>query len=75
MKTVHELREILSKQLDALEAGRTTTQKAQTVANIVGKFLHSIRLQLEYARLRGNATPLSIPALDNNKEHMDESKT
>lgn len=66
MKTVNELRDILSNQLDMLENNRTTIQRAQTVANLVGKFLHSIRLQLEYTRLKQTlGKDMSIPSLEN----------
>jgi hypothetical protein len=64
MKTINELREILSGELDALKAGTITIQKAQTTANLVGKFLHTIRLQLEYVKLKQTVGSVSIPSLE-----------
>jgi hypothetical protein len=68
MKTINELREILSGELDALKAGSITIQKAQTTANLVGKFLHTIRLQLEYVKLKQTVGTFNIPSLENAKE-------
>jgi len=69
MKTVNELREMLSEQLDAIKNGTTTVQKAQTVANIVGKFLHTIRLQMDYVKMKQTVGgSFHIPALDDKEE-------
>lgn len=65
MKSINELRQILSDELDALSQGSITVQKAQTTANLVGKFLHSIQLQLTYIKLKQTLTNVSIPSLEN----------
>lgn len=64
MKTVSELRELLSRELDALSENKITIQKAQTTANLVGKFLHTIRLQLEYVRLKQVMNNVCIASLE-----------
>ena len=64
MKNVAQLRQTLSDAIDRLMSGDMTVQQAQTIINAVGKILHSIHLQLQYAKLKGRASQLDIPLLD-----------
>ncbi|MBA3350840.1 MAG: hypothetical protein H0U23_00130 [Blastocatellia bacterium] len=53
MKTMLEIREILCDQMDAIKDDKITPNKANSIINAVGKLLHSIRIELEYAKLTG----------------------
>lgn len=67
MKDVNELREILCDTIDGLVADKTAIRKAQAVVNAVGKFLDSIRLQMEYAKLKGETVNIRVKALESAK--------
>jgi len=68
MKNIHDLRQVLSDQIDQLNANETTVPKANAIVRAIAAFLHSIRLQLEYAKLRGAAAETVILALENRAE-------
>ncbi len=60
MKTMTEIREILCDQMDAIKNDTTTPQKANSIINAVGKLLHSVRIELEYAKLTGQRPSVKL---------------
>jgi hypothetical protein len=60
--TLEELRETLSDEIRQIRSGHSTPAKANAIANVGGKILSSVKLEMEYARLTGRR--LSIPLLD-----------
>ena len=53
MKTAHEMKEMLSEQMDKVKAKKSTPAEANSLCNLTGKFLSIIRLELDYAKLTG----------------------
>ena len=65
MKTVTEIQEMLSEQLDKLSRDEMNAQQANAVCNTVGKIIGSIRLQFDYCRLTGQKPrPIGFLELD-----------
>lgn len=60
MKTMQEIRGILCEQMDAIKDNTTTPNKANSIINAVGKLLHSVRIELEYAKLTGKAPSMKM---------------
>lgn len=56
INTVEELREFLSAQMEAVRAGSSTPAAANAGANLAGKMLSSVKMELEYNKMAG-ATP------------------
>jgi len=53
MKTMQDIRELLSATLDDLRAKDTTPGAANALCNTTGKFLSTIKLEMEFARMIG----------------------
>ena len=51
---VGELQELLGEVLDNLREGKTSPQNANATANVVGKILSTVRLQMDYQKLTGH---------------------
>ncbi len=62
IRNVQQLRQRLSATWNSVEAGTIDVRQADTLANISGKMLKSVAVELEYAALRGDKP--SIPFLD-----------
>lgn len=62
MKTMAEIREILCEQMDAIKNDTITPNKANSIINAVGKLLHSVRIELEYAKLTGRKPEMKMLA-------------
>ena len=60
--TLDEVRDTLSDEIRAIRSGDSTPAKANAIANVAGKILSSVKLEMEYARLTGKR--LAIPLLD-----------
>jgi hypothetical protein len=58
--SIHEIQVILADEIARLRAGETTAAKATAVANMTGKIMSSVRLELEYARLSGKAPKVAM---------------
>jgi hypothetical protein len=67
MKTVDDMRTILSEQIDGIRNNTTTISKANAIVNAIGKYLHSVRLQLEYCKLQGTAAQVKFPMLESRR--------
>ena len=48
-----QIRGILTEEIESLRAGTSSASKVNAVSNATGKILVSVRLQMEYYRLRG----------------------
>ena len=53
MKSMTDIRELLSEQMDALKKQETTPGSVNAVCNATGKFLATIKLEMEFARMVG----------------------
>lgn len=60
--TLDQLRKIWSDEVRALQAGDSSPARANALANVGGKMLSSLKLEMEYARLTGKR--LHIPILE-----------
>lgn len=56
ISNVDELRNYLSNELERVSAGQTTPAAANASANLAGKILSSVKMELEYNKMVG-ATP------------------
>jgi len=56
IKNVEELREFLSNEMSKLANGEATPSSVNAMANLAGKMLQSVKLEVEYNRIVG-ATP------------------
>lgn len=56
IKNVEELRDFLSNELERVSSGDTTPAAANASANLAGKILSSVKMELEYNKMAG-ATP------------------
>ena len=53
VKTMDDLRMILSEQINRLKQGNTTAANVNAITNATGKILSTIKLEMEYAKLTG----------------------
>lgn len=53
MKTMNDIRELLAEQMDALKQEKTTAGTVNAMCNATGKFLATIKLEMEFARMVG----------------------
>lgn len=67
-----ELRSLLIDQMESLRDGQTTPANVNAMANVSGKFLQSIKLELEAHKLLGQA-PNAIQGLLTQVQPNDEN--
>ena len=60
MKTMHEIREILSQQMDDLGAKKTTASSVNAICNATGKFISTVKLEMEYSKMIGKQPSTSF---------------
>jgi len=53
MKSMTDIRELLAEQMDALKQEKTTASTVNAMCNATGKFLATIKLEMEFARMVG----------------------
>ena len=53
MQNIQELRDILSEEIDKVRKGESSAAQVNAVTNATGKILSSIKLQMEYAKMKG----------------------
>jgi hypothetical protein len=76
MKTVEELRTFLSKELERVSSGEITPAAANASANLTGKILSSVKLELEYNKMAGKNPDIAfLGKLLNNNLKKIEGKT
>lgn len=61
-----QIRSILTDEIEQLRSGASSAAKVNAVSNATGKILSSVKLQMEYYRLRG-VMPL-IPMLESGEQ-------
>ena len=64
MLNVSEILEALSTQIQALETDETTSSKANATANVVGKIVSVLKLQMEYHKQMGKPKPMQVFELE-----------
>lgn len=64
--SLSELRAILSEDIDRVRAGEATAANVNAVSNAIGKFISTVKLEMEYQRLAGK-TP-NIALLDDGED-------
>lgn len=57
---IESLRNILIETVSGLRAGHTPPSTAEAISNASGKIISTIRVQLEYARMRNEVPKLSF---------------
>jgi len=74
VKSMSDIRQLLAEQMDALKQEKTTAGTVNAMCNATGKFLATIKLEMEFARMVGRQpegtfwkamvgrTPLPAPA-------------
>ena len=53
MKTMHDLRQMLSEEIDNIRAKKSTPGAVNAICNATGKFLSTIKLEMEFAKMFG----------------------
>ncbi len=53
MTTMHDLRQMLSEEIDSIRAKKTTPGAVNAICNATGKFLSTIKLEMEFAKMIG----------------------
>lgn len=75
MKSMTDIRELLSEQMDALKKQETTPGSVNAVCNATGKFLSTIKLEMEFARMIGKTPEGAFwKAMTGNKPLPSSSK-
>lgn len=64
MKTVTQIVELLSDQIDKINADQISPQKANAVCNSVGKIIGAVRLQFDFCRMTGTTPKLPLALLE-----------
>jgi hypothetical protein len=73
INTINDLRDSLANELKRISSGETTPASANAYANICGKILSSVKLELEYNKMVGT-TPKIDFIISQNKEKQLENK-
>lgn len=63
MKTMHQIREMLCEEIDALRAKTTTPANVNAIVNATGKILTTVKMEMEYAKLMNKQPDLQFMAL------------
>lgn len=71
MKTMHQIREILSDEMDNIRAKTTTAANVNAVCNATGKFLSTIKLEMEYSKMIGKQPSTNFLKLMDNPQKND----
>lgn len=66
-----EILEALSTQVKALETDDTTPGKANAIANVVGKIVSVIKLQLEYNKQMGKPKTMQFLEIEHKSEECE----
>lgn len=72
--TFDELRSILSDEIDKLRNGDTTAVTVNAISNATGKYLSSIKLQLELYKMLGRRPDVQglLPEVEQEEKKSDE---
>lgn len=71
MKTMHDLRQMLSEEIDSIRAKKTTPGAVNAICNATGKFLSTIKLEMEFAKMIGKQPSVRfLTLMDNPREEI-----
>ena len=69
IKTVNDMRQVLSEEIEKLRQGNTTAANVNAIVNATGKILTTVKLEIEYNRLIGKTPHIAfIPSSDKEDE-------
>lgn len=72
IKNVEELRDYLASELERVSAGEITPATANASANLAGKILSSVKMELEYNRMSGSSPDIGfLKGLDNKMKRIN----
>jgi len=60
LKTVNDMRSILTEEILRLRAGTTTAANVNAIVNATGKILSTVKLEIEYNKLLGQMPDISF---------------
>ena len=58
--TINDLRDFIASELKKVSEGSTTPANANAVANLAGKMLSSVKLELEYNKICGSTPNIAF---------------
>lgn len=72
LKTVNDMRLLLSEEIVKLRDGNTTAANVNAIVNATGKILSTVKLEIEYNRLVGRMP--DIPFIEAGKKAVQDGK-
>jgi hypothetical protein len=78
MKTMHQIREMLCEEIDALRAKTTTPANVNAIVNATGKILTTVKMEMEYAKLMNKQPDLQFMSLslaESSEGHATEANS
>lgn len=64
---IHELRESLARTLEKVSTGELSPAAANAAANVSGKVLATIKMELDFSKMSGNVPAIEFLAKSNSK--------
>lgn len=72
MKTMNQLRDLLCEEIDKVRTEKTTAANVNAIVNATGKILTTIKMEMEYAKLKGQQPQMKFIELESPK--IDKKK-
>ena len=69
IKTVDGARNILSDEIQKIRSGKTTPEKARAVSNMMSNMVRSIKIEIEYLKMRGIKRAIPFMEYKSAKKH------
>lgn len=60
IKSMTELRQILSDEIEKVRSQKSTPQVLKAITNAIGKYLFSIKLELDYCKMAGKTPHMKV---------------
>ncbi len=60
LPNINDLREVLWGNVQGIKKGTTTTEQANATTNAVGKYLSTVKLEMDYCKIVGKQPDLTI---------------
>jgi len=71
IKTMNDLREMLSVKMDGLADKEDTASNVNAICNATGKYLSTVKLEMEFAKMVGvSPSPAFLALMDNPRKSM-----
>lgn len=64
--TMSDIRTVLSEQIELIRKGKSTASNCNAISNAAGKFMGTIKLELEYHKLIGKTPNIGAMLTDGN---------